>query len=291
MRLTNKQVCLWVLVTGILFSMVSCNKSNVPNAKENGEKESTISINDFTSVDLRDAENPENPYDNFGREHFRGIVYVVKDLKGSVTAPVSSVYRSAIDFEKSLPSSSSLRSTSDRQLTEKDLVDIYQSAKQNFSFKTIENASPELKEEMIRFSEVFLQLKDEKNTPNYEKIKQSIVAYESNVLKSRVLSKEEKALVLKAAATSRYSALQWELPITKLVKEVEKPEVKVEKLKWYHWLIVVAADAGGAALGGGVSGTVAASKAAYDIINSELKKDETIVSESPTTELEQAQTN
>lgn len=273
----KKNVCLWILIVGILSSIASCNKSNVTEVKSDMDEEFLISIEDFTSADLRKAKNSENPYDEFGKAHFEGIVYVVKDLKGSVTAPISSIYQSALNFEKTIPSSSPLRSTNNRQLTDEDILAIYQSVKQNFSFCNVENASPELKEEMKRFSEVFLELRDSKaeDLQTYEKIKQHICAYESSVLKNELLKESDKAIILKGTSTARYSALQWEQPITKLVKQVEPSSAKVAKLKWYHWLIVAGADALAAALEGGVPGTVAASKAAYDIINSELKKDST----------------
>lgn len=272
----KKNVCLWILIVGILSSIASCNKSNVTEVKSDMDEEFLISIEDFTSADLRKAKNSENPYDEFGKAHFEGIVYVVKDLKGSVTAPISSIYQSALNFEKTIPSSSPLRSTNNRQLTDEDIVVIYQSVKQNFSFCNVENASPELKEEMKRFSEVFLELRDSnaEDMQTYEKIKQHICAYESSVLKNELLKESDKAIILKGTSTARYSALQWEQPITKLVKQVEPSSAKVAKLKWYHWLIVAGADAL-ATSEGGVSGAVVTSKAVYDIINTELKKDST----------------
>lgn len=278
---------------GLLLSLVSCNKPSIQSPDKPGERKNFLTIEDFTSADLRDAENLENPYDNFGREHFNGIVYVVKDLKGSVSSSISLIYKRALDFEKTLPSSLSLRSTNDLQVTEDDFIDIYQSVKKNFSFKIADSASPELKQEIERFSQVFLQLKEEKENFDYAKIKQSIVAFESDVLKNTSLSERDKSILLKATSTSRYSALQWERPIAKLLTDVEPSSDKVAQLKWHHWLIIAAADAAGATLGvtlgGGVGVGVAASKAAYDIIVSELKKEED-VKEPVTvdTELEQA---
>lgn len=284
MRLTNKLYSLGALIAAAVIFCVACSKENAASYRENKDNESPITIDDFTSANVEDAANPENPYDYFGKAHFDGIVYVVKDLNGSVTAPVSKIYQSAVKFEQTLNTSSfnALRSSSAHQPTEEELMSAYQFAKQNFSFKTPEGASPELKAELKKLSEVFRQLDMEENDCNFQKIKQEIVAYETELLKSSTLNGDEKPILLKMTAIARYSALQWERPLTKLMAQKETSSIvkSVKSTKkgkrWYHWLMIAAADAGGAVYAvfenkEVITSAISASKATYDIINAELQ--------------------
>lgn len=279
----NKQYFFGVLIAATTIFGVACSKENAPSNEKKQGKESSITIDDFTSANVEDAANPENPYDYFGKAHFDGVVYVVKDLNGSVTAPVSTIYQSAVKFEQTLNTSSfnTRRSSSAHQPTEEELMSAYQFAKQNFSFKTPEGASPELKAELKKLSEVFRQLDMEENDCNYQKIKQGIVTYETELLKSSTLNGDEKPILLKMTAIARYSALQWEQPLTKLMAQKETSSIaksvkSTKGKRWYHWLMIAAADAGGAVVGyfsdeGIVSSAVSASKATYDMITEDLK--------------------
>ncbi len=284
MRLTNKLYPLGALIAAAVIFCVACSKENAASYRENKDNESPITIDDFTSANVEDAANPENPYDYFGKAHFDGIVYVVKDLDGSVTAPVSTIYQSAVKFEQTLNTSSfnARRSSPAHQPTEEELMSAYQFAKQNFSFKTPEGASPELKAELKKLSEVFRQLDMVENDCNYQKIKQEIVAYETELLKSSTLNGDEKPILLKMTAIARYSALQWERPLTKLMAQKETSSItkSVKSTKkgkrWYHWLMIAAADAGGVVYAvvedkDIITSAISASKATYDIINAELQ--------------------
>lgn len=277
MKAKNFFLVLGSIVT--VFCCTSCNKENTPVPVENKNNESSIAI-DLAAANIEDAANPANPYDDFGKAHFDGIVYVVKDLNGSLTAPISSIYKSAVKFEKTLHSAA-LRSSSTPPFTEEELVDVYKEVKQNFTFKVLESASPKLKEEMTRLSEVFRQLEGEDENCNYQTIKQRLVAYEASILEDSQLNSEEKTIILKMTSTARYSALQWELPLTKLMEQKSTSAVKSVKAKikkrWYHWLLITAADAGGAIAGATVGPStsvglaVSTSSAVYTMIDKELQ--------------------
>ncbi len=280
----NKQYFFGVLIAATTIFGVACSKENAPSNEKKQGNESSVTIDDFMSANVEDAANPENPYDYFGKAHFDGVVYVVKDLNGSVAAPVSTIYQSAVKFEQTLNTSSFnvRRSSSAHQPTEEELMSAYQFAKQNFSFKTPEGASPELKAELKKLSEVFRQLDMVENDCNYQKIKQEIIAYETELLKSSTLNGDEKPILLKMTAIARYSALQWEQPLTKLMAQKETSSIaksvkSTKGKRWYHWLMIAAADAGGAVVGyfsdeGIVSSAVSASKATYDMITEDLDK-------------------
>lgn len=268
---TLSKITTYAIALTSLF-LFACNNSAIPSSIEEREQFNISEV--FASIDLREAENPDNPYDAYGKAHFQGVMYVVGKLQGSATASILDIDKYSKEFEQTLPESDALRSSSDRTLSDAEITSIYNSMKRNFSFKVTEEASPELKKEAEKFSRIFLSFQKKQDKFNFQEIKKSIVAYESEVLKNKNLKETDKAIMLKSTSTCRYSALQWEYPINNVVRNVEKNEVKVKKLKWYHWIIVVAVDAGSVLLGEKVSDAVKASTTAYENIKSELNPDD-----------------
>jgi len=92
-----------------------------------------------------------------------------------------------------------------------------------------------------------------------------VLAYEDRVLANRTFSEQDKKVILSVSSVARYSTSLWSrtLPATQAA----------QSRRWFHWVIIGAADAVGTLAGGGVNvGTgAAASGAAYTMTNPDGK--------------------
>lgn len=219
------------------------------------------------NVEISKASNPANPYDYFGVQHFNGVNALLKDFQVYPTIPEI--------LEKSATIFCETKSENyENILTEEQIRQIYNDAINKFSFCSDLELSQELRDELTTLSKVINDICENPEEYSYEYLKSQIIDYEATVIENHNLTEKTKEVILSSTSTVRHSALQWEDVIFDPNFNGPEPNgatVGIKKLKWWQWLVVAAADAGGAALGiiitptGGVAAAVCASSATIEI--------------------------
>ena len=230
-----------LFLTAIIIAASSCNK--VDNI--------TIDpiYNLISNVDPERASNPNNCYDYVGRLHFDGVKYVTSHQNwntsiGNILVLSSQFYETSLQ-SKNGPSGPNVVNNI---FTEEEIYEIYENARDKFIICNRKDISLALQQEFESFSRVIMDLCENSNEYSYEVIKNRMIQYENTVLENSSLSEDEQQVVLESTSIFRYSTLQWEEVVDSIEPDDTKVVISTEKLKWWQWLIVGAADAAGGAI-------------------------------------------
>ena len=212
------------------------------------------------------AANSNNPYDYFGKAHYDGLLFVSKKTNGFTVSRKKQ--KAAIDEFVKTQTFADTRSGAFSALTETELASIFEQAQNATIQVDTVNMSSAMVNAVTLYSQTLRHLFETEGNLTFSEIKDSIMHFESCVLSNDKLTEVEKEDLLKSTSTFRYSALQWE----RFIKEHESKRATRSRKKWYHWVIIVGADAIGALAHGSVSEAVQASQAVSDEITKDLSK-------------------
>ena len=247
----------------LVFSLVAFF-SSCTNDEQGLSRQSTTEL--LAAQDPQLAANPNNPYDYFGKAHYDGLLFVSKKTNG-FTKSKKKQEAALAEFIKS-QSFADTRSSSPSSLTDEELIQVLEQAQEaKIRIDTI-HTSAAMINAVTLYTNTLQRLSDIEGYPEYSAIKDSIMLFENVIIQDMNLTEIEKERLLKSTSTFRYSALQWE----KYIKEHDTKLTTRGKRKWYHWIVIVGADAIGAFVDGSVTGAVLASKTASDEISKGLSK-------------------
>ncbi|WP_162903031.1 hypothetical protein [Taibaiella koreensis] len=179
-----------ILALTSLILNVSCKKIN-----ETQNPSKTTQTNRTMALELEDdAANPNNPYDEIGRIHNNGLLYVQK-TNGINNHNVGDIYAAAVEYATanglSIPTEDDFN---------KNVTKISAGVDQYISNLSISGTAKN------HISVILNTLSDDDDS---YAIRKSKVTEVETAVSASALTATEKEMVLKVASTARYSAVYW----------------------------------------------------------------------------------
>lgn len=213
------------------------------------------------SVYAQQPANSRNPYDNAGRIHNQLVEeYLRRHPSGhpginDVAAAMQAIANNNAEY----------RSLNETPINARAIETGAPDIKNNFrNVVSSVKVAASAKTEIQSLIDHMFTIAD--GTSGYAEFHRYILAYEDRVLANRTFSEQDKKVILSVSSVARYSTSLWSrtLPAT---------QEAAQSRRWFHWVIIGAADAIGTVAGGGVNvGTgAAASGAAYTMTNPDGK--------------------
>lgn len=258
----------------LLVWFFSCNdNADVSNGNIYEVKNET-NFNKFT--DECNPANSQNSYDYVGKIHNEIVSEYVNKYSsdenisiGKICSVVDSLAASNQDF---LQIKTSAYQPVDSLVIQNGVLDF----ENNFSHIIDSlNISQSAKDELSDLEDYLFARSLDLNEPSLSDINTHIITMETSILNDNTYTQAELKILLSATSTARFSCCFWNNYY--MYRATSKQSISMAKRKWWQWLIVGAADVGGAIAGAGgtAAGAVTvgatASSAAYTMTDPSKK--------------------